>query len=281
MANKRIIQSAIFEDEFFGELSFFERLLWIGIFTRCADDQGRMLDNPIIIRSQVFPYDDIQAKDINTGLEVFNGAGKITRYTVQGKKYIQIVKWFDNQQPQWAMPSKYPAPPNWKDRVRSYIKGVYNCENWPEKRQPNTPPEPEIADHLDTPPGESTLPVQVTGHEINPNPILNPTLVNNDNEEETGGENIFTLYESEIGMITPLISDKLQLAEKEYPVDWIKKAFGIATANNARNWNYIEVCLKNMKTKGVDWKPNGNGKKSAPTEPGLFAVLREMSNDGN
>ena len=101
------------------------------------------------------------------------------------------------------------------------------------------------------------------------------------NDNEQNPVSIASVYESEIGMLSPMISDKITEAEKDYPQSWIIKAIDIAVNNNARNWNYIEACLKNMKSKGVDWKPNGNGKKSAPTEPGLFAVLREMSNDGN
>ncbi len=182
MANKRIISSGIFEDEFFGQLGMMQRLLWIGLFTRCADDQGRTIDNPIVIRSQVFPFDDIPASEIDKALALFAVEGKLIRYKDErGRGYLQLVKWWENQAPQWAMPSKYPAPEGWKDRVRSYIKGVYHCENWPERVTKADKPAPVVEPdktppHLDTPPGQSTLSPQVAGHEINPvlNPVLNP-----------------------------------------------------------------------------------------------------------
>lgn len=184
MANKRIIASNIFEDDFFGQLTMLQRLLWIGLFSACADDQGRMIDNPTVIRSKVFPYDDIPVADIDAALNLFAAENRVIRYTDErGKGYVQLTNWWKNQDPQWAMPSKYPAPEGWKDRVRSYIKGVYNCENWPEKAQ--KPPKngksehAPVSDHLDVPPGQSTLPAQVAGHEINPNPNpeINPNQI--------------------------------------------------------------------------------------------------------
>jgi hypothetical protein len=59
MANKRMINGDTFEDEFFTTLSIFDRLLWIGCITKLADDQGRFRDNAALIRSNLFPMDDI------------------------------------------------------------------------------------------------------------------------------------------------------------------------------------------------------------------------------
>ena len=46
MASKRMINGNMWEDIFFLGLSIFERLLWIGLLTTCADDQGRLQDHP-------------------------------------------------------------------------------------------------------------------------------------------------------------------------------------------------------------------------------------------
>jgi hypothetical protein len=170
MANKRLITSAIFKDEFFGgTLGMFERCLWIGLFATCADDQGRFVDNPIVIRSDVFPYDDLPVADIEKALVMFANEGKIQRYTVGKKKYIQLLNWWEHQQPQWAMPSPYPAPPGWDDRIRSNIKGKYICINWHTKgsKQAN-----EDEDKLDTPPGDPTWDDKVEGQNPNPDEVL-------------------------------------------------------------------------------------------------------------
>ncbi len=120
MANRRMIDSYIFEDEFFLELNITERLLWIGLIVRMADDQGRFMDNPALIRSFVFPIDDIDVTDIAGYLDNFEEAGKIVRYEAGGKKLIQIVNWWKYQNPQWPAPSKYPAPEGWIDRVKHH-----------------------------------------------------------------------------------------------------------------------------------------------------------------
>lgn len=68
--------------------------------------------------------------------------------------------------------------------------------------------------------------------------------------------NVFTLYEQNIGALTPLIADMLREAEKEYPSAWFEEAFEIAVARNARNWKYIAAILKRWKEKGKDERKN-------------------------
>jgi DNA replication protein len=62
--------------------------------------------------------------------------------------------------------------------------------------------------------------------------------------------NIFVLYEQNIGLLAPMISEELKQAEEEYPADWIADAFRIAVRQNKRSWAYIEAILKRMKTEG-------------------------------
>jgi DnaD/phage-associated family protein len=68
--------------------------------------------------------------------------------------------------------------------------------------------------------------------------------------------NVFTLYEQNIGALTPLIADMLREAEKEYPSAWFEEAFAIAVAKNVRNWKYVEAVLKRWKEKGKDERKN-------------------------
>ena len=62
--------------------------------------------------------------------------------------------------------------------------------------------------------------------------------------------NIFALYESNIGMLSPMIADELKEAEALYPTDWIEDAFREAVAHNVRNWRYIARILDNWDVKG-------------------------------
>jgi len=64
--------------------------------------------------------------------------------------------------------------------------------------------------------------------------------------------NIFTLYEQNIGLLTPLIADQLRDMEKSYPPDWIDEAFTIAVAGNKRALRYIQAILKRWEAEGKD-----------------------------
>ena len=64
--------------------------------------------------------------------------------------------------------------------------------------------------------------------------------------------NIFKLYEENIGALTPLLSDMLREAEKNYPSAWFEEAFEIAVSRNIRNWKYVEAILARWKENGKD-----------------------------
>lgn len=64
--------------------------------------------------------------------------------------------------------------------------------------------------------------------------------------------NIFKLYEENLGPLTPLLSDMLREAEKDYPSAWFEEAFEIAVSRNIRNWKYVEAVLTRWKEKGKD-----------------------------
>lgn len=122
-ANRRMITGEVWEDDFFTSLSIFERLLWIGIITGCADDQGRLQDNAVLIRSKVFPMDDVAIQQVEDALIRFAEASKIVRYIEGGKRLIQIANWWKHQTPRWAGHSNYPPPPRWLDRERYHSAG--------------------------------------------------------------------------------------------------------------------------------------------------------------
>ena len=75
---------------------------------------------------------------------------------------------------------------------------------------------------------------------------------------------IFTLYEENIGMLTPLIADELKEAIKQYPESWIPEAVKEAVAQNKRNWRYISRILERWSTEGKD---NGAHRGHFKTNP--------------
>lgn len=63
-------------------------------------------------------------------------------------------------------------------------------------------------------------------------------------------KNIFTLYEENIGQLTPMLAEELQEAEKTYPFEWIEEAFKEAVALNKRNWRFISRILERWTIEG-------------------------------
>jgi len=73
----------------------------------------------------------------------------------------------------------------------------------------------------------------------------------------TQRSNIFSLYENNIGTITPILADQLRQAETDYPWIWIEEAFDIAVNQNARNWAYISAILRRWTDEGKDSGKSG------------------------
>jgi DNA replication protein len=61
---------------------------------------------------------------------------------------------------------------------------------------------------------------------------------------------IYTLYEQNVGMLTPLIADELKDAEKQYSANWIRDAIKEAALHNKRNIKYILKILENWSVEG-------------------------------
>ena len=90
---------------------------------------------------------------------------------------------------------------------------------------------------------------------------VNPTM----DEERVDAENppnIFSLYESTIGMVTPFIADELKESENTYPAHWIREAFTVAASLNKRNWRYIAAILNRWYAED---KQNGKSRRHIET----------------
>ncbi|MEE9198980.1 MAG: DnaD domain protein [Dehalococcoidia bacterium] len=70
--------------------------------------------------------------------------------------------------------------------------------------------------------------------------------------------NIFTLYEQNIGALTPMMADRLKEAEAAYPGSWVAEAIEEAVSHNRRSWSYIEAILRRWASEG---KSSGEDRK--------------------
>ena len=76
--------------------------------------------------------------------------------------------------------------------------------------------------------------------------------------------NIFALYEDTIGMLTPIVSERLKEAEDRYPPGWIREAFEIAALENKRSWNYISAILARWGSEGKGERRGGSNDDGKP-----------------
>jgi DNA replication protein len=75
--------------------------------------------------------------------------------------------------------------------------------------------------------------------------------------------NIFTLYEQNIGLLIPMISEELRDAAGQYPEEWIEEAFREAVQQNKRNWRYIRAILQRWETEGKGGMNHGTSGRFA------------------
>ena len=61
---------------------------------------------------------------------------------------------------------------------------------------------------------------------------------------------IFTLYEQNIALLTPMIAEELREAEKLYPKDWIRDAIKEAVKQSKHKWSYISAILESWSAEG-------------------------------
>lgn len=81
---------------------------------------------------------------------------------------------------------------------------------------------------------------------------------------------IFSLYEQNIGLLTPIIAEDLQEAEKTYPIEWIESAFKEAVTLNKRNWRYISRILERWAIEGKDDGKSGEYNKKKKSDPDRY-----------
>ncbi|MBI4283595.1 MAG: DnaD domain protein [Chloroflexi bacterium] len=74
---------------------------------------------------------------------------------------------------------------------------------------------------------------------------------------------IFTLYEQNVGMLTPMIAEELRAAERLYPAAWLRDAIKEAASLNKRNWRYIARILERWSTEGKNDGTNSRDSKAS------------------
>src|SRR3990172_1881248 len=115
MARIRYLKPEFFTDEDIGYLTVQGRLAYSGLWCH-ADREGRLEDRPRFLKTQIFPYDNVDMENILCKLaqpkQTGHGEPFILRYTVNGNKYIQIVKFLIHQKPHHTEKKSIIPPPD-------------------------------------------------------------------------------------------------------------------------------------------------------------------------
>ena len=107
MARARNIKPGFFKNEDLAECSPWARLCFAGLWT-LADREGRLEDRPKRIKGELFAFDTVDVDPLLGELEKY---GFIMRYTVGGRRLIQITKFDLHQHPHHKEPSStIPSP---------------------------------------------------------------------------------------------------------------------------------------------------------------------------
>lgn len=112
MARIRSVKPGFFASLDIAELTVATRLHFVGLWTY-ADDEGRGVDDPRLLKAALWPLDvDVTIEDVEAMQVELEGAGRIVRYEVGGRRYFEVANWHDHQKPNRPQGSKYPAPDN-------------------------------------------------------------------------------------------------------------------------------------------------------------------------
>lgn len=102
-------------------------------------------------------------------------------------------------------------------------------------------------------------------------------------EDPAEPPSIFTLYEENIGVLTPLLAEELREAASRYPHPWIEEAIREAVRSNARNWRYIRRVLERWEADGKA-SPQDRSERSVDLSKyttGKYAHLFRRGGDGD
>lgn len=114
MARARNIKPGFYANEDLAECSIWARFIFPGLWM-LADREGRLEYRPKKIKGELLRFDSVDAEPLLLELQAL---GFILIYDALGKKYIQIIKFRDHQNPHYKeAKSTIPAPDGWMDSL--------------------------------------------------------------------------------------------------------------------------------------------------------------------
>lgn len=110
MARIRSIKPDFWKSEAIAALPKETRLTFIGLWSY-VDDNGVGLDNEKLITAELYPLEEDPREtlaSVHRDLALLQNAGRITRYTVAGKRYLSVTNWNEHQKIDRPGKPRYP-----------------------------------------------------------------------------------------------------------------------------------------------------------------------------
>ncbi len=82
--------------------------------------------------------------------------------------------------------------------------------------------------------------------------------------------NVFSLYEQNIGPLTPLIAEKLAEALETYPTSWVEDAIVEAVHYGRRNWRYVQRILERWAIEGRHHEAHSRDRRDRTLDPDKY-----------
>lgn len=89
-------------------------------------------------------------------------------------------------------------------------------------------------------------------------------------------ENVFHLYEQNIGPLTPLVAEELKEAEQLYPYEWLEEALREAALQNKRSWRYAAAILQRWATEGRTRETAGRASDGTTARSQILSRYRQQ-----
>jgi len=107
---QRLLRPGITTSKRWNRCDYFSQSLWVRLLT-LVDDHGRFEADPELLRSLAFPYGDPSGNVINVtaiadSCQQLSAAKLIDIYDVDGKKFLQLLKWKERIRSE----SRFPTP---------------------------------------------------------------------------------------------------------------------------------------------------------------------------
>jgi DnaD/phage-associated family protein len=243
MARIRTIKPEFWSDAKIGKLPPPARLLYIGTWN-IADDDGILLWTPQYIKAQLFMYDQkITIRQIKRWMDNIASLNFITVYTdADGNSYGFIQHMRIHQRIDKPKPTTHPH----------ILEAIL--------KEKSTISSRHVDDDSATGGGKGR-----EGEGEGNGKVVEGERKNDENPTTTTSKiigDIFKSYESNIGKISPAISDRIKALIAEHPPDWIIDAIEKATRSEKRNLSYVEGILRGWKQEGKNNGSTGRNSKA-------------------